>query len=94
MTGEQIEGMEDTRQMITLELDRLTFRFPEVHPDAACAIDFQRTLRIPDDGDDYPLPPGLGSFPLRHLTQRVAAVVLPKTLACLSDRDPKVSHVS
>ena len=67
MTGEQLEGMEDTRKMITLDSDRLTFRFPEVHPDAACSIDFQRTLRIPDDGHDYPLPPGLGSFPLRHV---------------------------
>ena len=28
---------------------------------------FQRTLRIPDDGRDYPLPPGLGRFPLRHI---------------------------
>ena len=53
--------------MITLESDRLTFRFPEVHPDATCEIGFQRTLRIPDDGRDYPLPPGLGTFPLRHV---------------------------
>ena len=53
--------------MITLESDRLTFRFPEVRPDATCALDFQRTLRIPDDGSDYPLPPGLGRFPLRHV---------------------------
>ena len=53
--------------MITLERDRLTFRFPEVHEDAQCSINFQRTLRIPDDDKDYPLPPGLGSFPLRHL---------------------------
>ena len=67
VTGEQIEGMEDARQMITLDSDRLTFRFPEVHSDAICAIDFQRTLRIPDDGSDYPLPPGLGRFPLRHV---------------------------
>ena len=28
------------------------------------AISFQRTLRIPDDGRSYPLPPGLGRFPL------------------------------
>lgn len=28
------------------------------------ALTFQRTLRIPDDGREYPLPPGLGSFPL------------------------------
>jgi hypothetical protein len=26
-------------------------------------VSFQRTLRVPDDGRDYPLPPGLGVFP-------------------------------
>ena len=31
------------------------------------AVTFQRTLRIPDDGSSYPLPPGLGSFPLRRV---------------------------
>ena len=30
-------------------------------------ITFQRTLRIPDDGRDYALPPGLGAFPLRRV---------------------------
>ncbi len=29
------------------------------------AISFERTLRIPDDGKRYPLPPGLGLFPIR-----------------------------
>ena len=53
--------------MITLENDRLEFRFPEVHKEACCSIEFQRTLRIPDDGADYLLPPGLGRFPLQHL---------------------------
>ena len=52
--------------MITLDGDRLTFRFPEVHPEAELSLSFQRTLRIPDDGGTYPLPPGLGEFPLRH----------------------------
>ena len=28
------------------------------------SVDFQRTLRIPDDGREYPLPPGLGAFPV------------------------------
>lgn len=28
------------------------------------SITFQRTLRIPDDGNTYPLPPGLGMFPV------------------------------
>ena len=53
--------------MITLENDELNFLFPEVHEDAQCSIEFQRTLRIPDDEKTYPLPPGLGQFPLRHL---------------------------
>ena len=53
--------------MITLEGNRLVVRFPEVHEDATCTIEFQRTLRLPDDGRTYPLPPGLGRFPLRHL---------------------------
>jgi hypothetical protein len=53
--------------MIELRDDSLRFSFPEVHPGARLAIDLQRTLRIPDDGRDYPLPPGLGSFPLRHV---------------------------
>jgi hypothetical protein len=53
--------------MIELKHDRLVFSFPEVHPDAKFTIEFERTLRIPDDGRTYPLPPGLGAFPLRHV---------------------------
>ncbi|WP_419936998.1 hypothetical protein [Candidatus Palauibacter sp.] len=53
--------------MITLENDRLHFRFPEVHESAHCSVSFQRTLRIPDDGTPHSLPPGLGGFPLRHV---------------------------
>ncbi|MEE4382798.1 MAG: hypothetical protein V2J02_12435 [Pseudomonadales bacterium] len=53
--------------MIELQDDRLVITFPEVHPRARCTIDFQRTLRIPDDNREYPLPPGLGSFPLFHV---------------------------
>ena len=30
-------------------------------------IRFMRTLRIPDDGKTYPLPPGFGSFPIRRV---------------------------
>jgi hypothetical protein len=60
--------------MITLEGDSLAFRFPEVHDHAETAIHFQRTLRIPDDGKHYPLPPGLGSFPLRHVEDYAARV--------------------
>ena len=53
--------------MLTMRQDQLTFRFPDVHDSAEVSIDFQRTLRIPDDDKAYPLPPGLGRFPLRHV---------------------------
>ena len=53
--------------MIELKRDNLLFTFPEVHPNANLSINFQRTLRIPDDDKNYPLPPGLGSFPVRHV---------------------------
>lgn len=53
--------------MITLEGTSLVFTFPEVHPAARLAVRFERTLRIPDDGRDYPLPAGLGDFALRHV---------------------------
>lgn len=43
---------------------QLTADFPTVHPDAHFQLDFMRTLRIPDDGRDYPLPAGLGRFPM------------------------------
>jgi hypothetical protein len=36
------------------------------------AISFQRTLRIPDDGKAYPLPPTLGVFPLRWVSDFAA----------------------
>lgn len=33
------------------------------------SVSFQRTLRIPDDGKVYPLPPGLGPFPVYPANQ-------------------------
>ena len=53
--------------MIELQSDTLTVSFPELPHQPRLTIEFQRTLRIPDDGRDYPLPPGLGKFPLRHI---------------------------
>lgn len=53
--------------MITLENDALVIRFPHISKNAGIRINFQRTLRIPDDGQEHHLPPGLGRFPLRHI---------------------------
>jgi hypothetical protein len=60
--------------MIELHKDQMVFSFPEVHPLASLSINFQRTLRIPDDGKTYPLPPGLGRFPLQHVDDHAARV--------------------
>ena len=58
--------------MITLHRNQLRFDFPEVHPDAVCTVELIRTLRIPDDGLEYPLPPGFDRFPLQHLDDHAA----------------------
>lgn len=63
--------------MIELKHDRLVFSFTDVHPSATLSIEFQRTLRIPDDDKTYPLPPGLGAFPLRHVDDFAATVPPP-----------------
>jgi hypothetical protein len=38
------------------------------------AVSFQRTLRIPDDGRLYPLPPGFGRFPILRVEDFLARV--------------------
>lgn len=45
--------------MLDVTIDQETIRIGE-----RFAVTFQRTLRIPDDGRVYPLPPGLGRFPI------------------------------
>lgn len=65
--------------MPTLENDRLVFRFPQIEENASFSIDFQRTLRIPDSDKTYSLPPGLGSFPLRHVEDHAERLPAPTT---------------
>ncbi len=55
------------KKTIELRNDQLIFRFPGVHEEAEVAIEFQRTLRIPDDNREHYLPPGLGRFPLSRV---------------------------
>src|SRR4051794_34397155 len=38
------------------------------------AVTFERTLRIPDDGREYPLPPSLGRFPVRRVAHHAHPV--------------------
>ncbi len=45
--------------MLVIRIEADAIRFGD-----GLAVTFQRTLRIPDDGKTYPLPPGLGRFPI------------------------------
>lgn len=63
--------------MINLRDDTLLFSFPDVHPQAKLHIEFQRTLRIPDDHKNHFLPPGLGCFPVRLVDEYLAGVPAP-----------------
>lgn len=60
--------------MLEIRNDRLVFSFPEVHPDCVLEVTLHRTLRIPDDGRQYALPPSLGAFPVRHVDDFAARV--------------------
>jgi hypothetical protein len=51
-----------TTNQLTITVTRDRLRFGD-----GLEVTFQRTLRIPDDGEEYPLPPGLGTFPLRRI---------------------------
>lgn len=53
--------------MIRIEHDHLLVSFPDLSPRASLKIGLQRTLRLPDDNQAYPLPPSLGQFPLKHV---------------------------
>ena len=47
--------------------ESLIFTFPEIGKNVQFNVSFQRTIRVPDDGKEYPLPAGLGSFPIKHI---------------------------
>jgi hypothetical protein len=48
--------------MLTVNAKNDTLYFGE-----GFSLNFERTLRIPDDGKKYPLPPGLGHFPIKRV---------------------------
>jgi hypothetical protein len=55
--------------MLKVRLEGDGIRFGE-----RLTVSLQRTLRIPDDGRHYPLPPGLGAFPARRVADYAARV--------------------
>lgn len=45
----------------------VTVHHDRIHVGERFSVSFQRTLRIPEDGNVYPLPPGLGAFPIHSV---------------------------
>lgn len=45
----------------------VTIHNDRIHIGERFSVSFQRTLRIPEDGNVYPLPPGLGAFPIHSV---------------------------
>ena len=64
-----------TALRVRVEDDVILVSDPDLRRVPPTGISFQRTLRLPDDGREWPLPPGLGRFPLR-------------TVASLGERAP------
>ncbi len=65
------------RESIEAALRRLSFEragLSRAGSFAALDVVFHRTLRIPDDGNVYPLPAGLGRFPVRLIDDFKATV--------------------
>lgn len=60
--------------MIELKDNQLNFRFPNVHAKAFGQLEFIKTLRVPDDGRQYPLPAGVGRFHLEHIEDHAERV--------------------
>ena len=54
------------KNYIEIKNESLVFAFDNLGEDEKFTINFNRTLRIPDDNKKYSLPPGLGHFPLAH----------------------------
>jgi len=79
----QMRGMQEkllaltpdrVREAILREMGRPWFLDSQSRSGLEATISFQRTLRIPDDGKTYPLPPGLGLFPLCHVDDHAEKV--------------------
>ena len=66
--------------MGTVEISgsNLVFHLPEVHPQARMRVKLHRTLRIPDDGKRYALPPSFGGFPMERVDDQPDAPALWK----------------
>eukprot|EP01080_Neovahlkampfia_damariscottae_P000860 gene860-9109_t len=55
----------EQKLQVTVKNNQIVFGNPNSHDNAT--VTFERTLRIPDDGKVYPLPPSFGHFPVEKV---------------------------
>jgi len=46
-------------------------------PNCGLKVEFQRTIRVPDDGKERSLPPGLGAFPVAAVMDDPSTLAIP-----------------
>lgn len=77
------ERLEELREPLRTLVAQRLFLFEEGSPElreqirVEFSLTFQRTLRVPDDGRDYPLPAGLGCLPVRSARALKSAAIPP-----------------
>jgi hypothetical protein len=49
---------------VTVDHNTILFSNPQNPQNDFVGLSFERTIRIPDDGKVYPLPPSIDSFPI------------------------------
>jgi hypothetical protein len=62
-----VESDRKVLRLVELTMLNVTIETHRIRIGSRFSISFQRTLRIPDDGRTYPLPPGLGVFSLSKI---------------------------
>ncbi|KAL9653432.1 hypothetical protein ABK040_002068 [Willaertia magna] len=63
----QFPYQDNQRLDVKVEGNQLIFYNPSQPIKDRVSLSFHRTLRIPEDGKVYPLPPSLGSFPIKRV---------------------------
>jgi len=58
--------MSNSKLSVRVDGNQLTFYNPQVSDDYVI-VSFHRTIRLPDDGKIYPLPPSMGNFPIKKV---------------------------
>merc|ERR1711871_230643 len=63
---------------VSIKGDKLQFFFDSKQSNPEMEVSFQRTLRVPMNDGNYPLPPGFGKFPLERVMAHAKKKAIPE----------------